>query len=316
MLRVSYGLPTHKVEPAGEFMTVAAVAELAAAAERAGFDAAYVTEHPFPPRGWLVEGGHHALDPFVTLAVAASATSILRLQTHLFIAAYRNPFLAAKTVASLDVLSGGRVILGVGAGYLREEFEALGVPFEQRNEDTDLALHAMQAAWSGAPVTLAGDRFDAADNVMLPRPVQRPRPPIWIGGNSRRAARRAVELADGWAPFAVKQNWSSTVRTAAITTVDDLAQRLDELAVHAGNQGRTGPFDIVFGAPGLDMSSWRTGWDDDRVISGCAELAALGVTWVTAALPGNTRAEQLAAIDAFGENVLPHLHGLLPATLL
>src|SRR5207247_1106309 len=96
------------------------------AGEAAGLDAVFGTEHPFPGDAWLAHGGHHALDPLVALSFAAAATTRLRLQTNLYIAAYRNPFLSAKAVATLDVLSGGRVILGVGTGHLGPEFVALG----------------------------------------------------------------------------------------------------------------------------------------------------------------------------------------------
>src|SRR5437879_11325137 len=126
---MSVGLPTHRVDNQDEFLTAAAVAEMAATAETAGFDAVYVTEHPVPGDAWLASGGHHALDPFVVLSAAAAATSRLRLQTNLVIAAYRNPFLLAKALASLDVISGGRVIAGIGTGYLEPEFAALGVEF-------------------------------------------------------------------------------------------------------------------------------------------------------------------------------------------
>ncbi|MGZ4736890.1 MAG: LLM class flavin-dependent oxidoreductase, partial [Acidimicrobiia bacterium] len=129
-MRFSVGLPVDHVDAEDQFVTGPAIAEMAAAAEAAGFDAAYVTDHPAADEQWLVGGGHHALEPLIGLAFAAASTSTLRLQTHVYVAAYRNPFLAAKGVATLDALSGGRVILGVAAGYLRPEFGALGVDFD------------------------------------------------------------------------------------------------------------------------------------------------------------------------------------------
>src|SRR5262249_783728 len=111
IMRYSFSLPTERIDPAAEFVTQSAVAEIARAAEDAGFHACYVTDHPFPPHRWLYGGGHHALDPFVALSFAAAATSTLRLQTHIMVLPYRNPFLTAKSVLSLDVLSRGRVIL-------------------------------------------------------------------------------------------------------------------------------------------------------------------------------------------------------------
>ena len=107
-MHVSYGLPTHRVDRGDEFLAPGAIGELARAAEDAGFGAVYTTDHPFPGDDWLAHGGHHALDPLVALSFAAAATSTVRLHTNLFIVAYRNPFLAAKGIATLDVLSGGR----------------------------------------------------------------------------------------------------------------------------------------------------------------------------------------------------------------
>ena len=109
-MRFSVQLPTDRVDAGGEFTSHEAIAEMARAAERAGFDACYATEHPFPSDAWLASGGHHALDPFVALTCVASATETLRLHTNVLVHPYRNPFLMAKAVASLDVVSGGRVV--------------------------------------------------------------------------------------------------------------------------------------------------------------------------------------------------------------
>ena len=118
-MKYTVTLPTDQVGQAAEFVSAQAVAEMAAAIEAAGFAACNVTDHPFPPADWVSSGGHHALDPLVTLAVAAAATTRLRLHTNVFIPAYRNPFIAAKGVATLDALAGGRVILGVAAVLIR-----------------------------------------------------------------------------------------------------------------------------------------------------------------------------------------------------
>ena len=141
-MRFSVQLPTDRVEAGPEFTSSEAIAALAGAAEAAGFDACYVSEHPFPPDDWLASGGHHALDPFVALAVAAAATTRLRLHTNILVLPYRNPFLTAKAVASLDIVSGGRSIVGVAAGYLEAEYRALGADFAGRNDATDQALEA------------------------------------------------------------------------------------------------------------------------------------------------------------------------------
>src|SRR5258706_6741633 len=172
-LSFSAELPTSRIDAPEEFLTQEAVAELARCAEQAGFSACHVTDHPAPDARWLDSGGHHAMDPFVALSFAAAATSTLRLLTYVFIAAYRNPFLSAKAAMSLDVLSGGRLILGTAAGYLRPEFGALGVDFDERNELLDEALEVMRSAWTGDVVAIAGRHFRARGLRMQPSPTSR-----------------------------------------------------------------------------------------------------------------------------------------------
>jgi probable F420-dependent oxidoreductase len=227
------------------------------------------------------------------------------LHTNLFVLAYRNPFLAAKGIATLDVLSGGRTVVGLGAGYLEPEFEALGVPFAERNDRMDEALAALDAAWSGESVRFAGTDYRATGNTMLPRPRQRPRPPLWIGGNSRRAIRRAVESADGWSPFPNPVRFADRTRTAPLETAADLAIAIDYARAHALEVGRTDPLTICFIPEGLSMGARPV--DEARVVASIRELATIGVEWVSVALPGDTRAAQLAAIDQFGRNVLAEI---------
>ncbi len=302
-VRVSYGLPTHRVDLGEEFVGPGAIGELAGAAESAGFAAVYTTDHPFPGDDWLAHGGHHALDPLVALSFAAAATRSIRLHTNLLILAYRNPFLVAKGVASLDVLSGGRVIVGVGTGYLEAEFDALGASFDDRNERTDEAITAMRAAWLGTSTVFEGDGFHAKGNTMLPVPAQRPAPPLWIGGNSNRAIRRAVELADGWCPFPNPARGAARTRTAPLETVEQLAERIEYARSYAGSIGRVEPLEFVFIPEGLSMGG-AAEVDTDRVRSSIRALSEIGVSWVSVALPGETRDAQLAAIASFGREVL------------
>jgi probable F420-dependent oxidoreductase len=293
-MKVSLGLPTHRVDAAAEFLAPGAVPELARAAEDAGFAAVFVTDHPAPPAEWIAGGGHHTLDPLLTLAVAAAATTTLRLQTNLYVPAYRHPLLSAKTVATLDVLSGGRVILGVGAGYLDGEFAAVGADFEHRNDVLDDAIRTMRAAWTGEPV----------DGVLsLPRPVQRPGPPVWVGGNSRRAIRRAVELGDGWVPMPSPAKAAKALRTPGLESHDELAARIALLRELAAEAGRQQPLDVVFMPSRLDMFAKATP-DHAKVVDDLHALAALGVTWATVTLPGETRSALLREIEAFARAVL------------
>jgi probable F420-dependent oxidoreductase len=303
-VKVSLGLPTHHV--GRDVATADGIAQVSVAAEAAGFDAVFVTDHPFPSDRWLATGGHHALDPFVALSFAAAATTHLRLHTNLLVLAYRNPFHSAKAIASLDSLSNGRVIVGVGAGYLEPEFEALGVDFAARNELTDEAIVAMLAAWTGESVTDAGRGWRASGNTMHPAPTQRPGPPIWIGGNSRRAIRRAVELGDGWMPMPSPAGSERRLHTPAIASLDDLADRLQYAREHAAAVGRTAPLEVVFMPSGLDMFA-NAGIDAAPVLESIRGLSELGVTYLTVTLPGTTVRDVLEQVSTFGDEVLERI---------
>ena len=148
------------------------------------------------------------------LSLVAAASRKLRLQTGILVLPYRNPFITARSVATLDVFSRGRVTLGVGAGYLKGEYFALGVDFERRNDIMDEYIRALKAAWSGEEFSFKGTGYEARGARILPAPLQRPHPPLLIGGNSHRAIRRAVELGDAWCPFFTAGPLSTTSRTA------------------------------------------------------------------------------------------------------
>lgn len=293
-MQVSLGLPTHRVDAAAEFLTAEAVGTVARAAEAAGFAAAFVTDHPAPPVTWIAAGGHHTPDPLVTLAFAAAATTTLKVQTNLYVPAYRHPLLSAKAVATLDALSGGRLILGVGAGYLETEFASVGADFDRRNDVLDEAIATMRAAWTGEPV---------AGVLSLPVPAQRPGPRIWVGGNSTRAIRRAVELGDGWVPMPSPARAAKALHTPGLESLDELAARIARLRELAAETGRATPLDIAFMPGGLDMFARATP-DPARVVDELHALADLGVTWATVTLPGETRADLLRAIERFGADVL------------
>jgi probable F420-dependent oxidoreductase len=178
---------------------------VARAAEEAGFESLWTGEHvvlpdpqappsPAPPELAM-------LDPALALAYAAAVTRRLRLGTGIVILPQRNPLVLAKELASLDVLSGGRLLFGVGVGYLRPEFEALGVPFERKGARTDEYLDAILALWTQEKPRFAGEFVSFSGVNAFPRPVQRPHPPLVIGGHSPGAFRRAVRRGSGWYGF-------------------------------------------------------------------------------------------------------------------
>lgn len=297
-MRFSVQLPTDQVARGAEFVSFEAIAEMARVAEAAGFDAVAVTDHPAPPARWVAAGGHHSLDPFVALAFAAASTERLRLLTQVVVLPYRNPFLLAKSAATLDALSCGRLILGVAAGYLEREFAALGADFEGRNEASDEAIDVLRAAWRGEPVEYAGRDFVAKGNVQLPRPVEPDGPPIWVGGNSRRAIRRAVERGDGWLPFPAARALAGHTRTAALESLDDLRAGLDYARAHAAKIGRRAPLDVCVVPFGFTVNDPAP--DLARVAGELPRYAEAGVTWLAFTLPAPSRAAWCDAVAALG----------------
>jgi probable F420-dependent oxidoreductase len=302
-VKFSLQLPTDRVEAGDEYTSNDAIAEMAEAIEAAGFDACWVTEHPFPSDEWLATGGHHSLDPFVALTAAAMVTRTLRLHTNILVLPYRNPFLTAKSIASLDVVSRGRVIMGVAAGYLEGEYAALGANFEDRNEITDEALIAIKQAWRGGTTKQDGRGFHVAGNTMLPTPIQQPHPPIWVGGNTRMAMRRAAEHAQGWSPFPIAGELAGRTRTASIETVDDLRERIGYLNDYAKSVGRSEALDVNFVPFGSRMNSQQP-LDTKAFREQVAELESVGVTWLSLGVPGRSRDEYLDSVARFGAEVI------------
>ncbi|HTS54278.1 MAG TPA: LLM class F420-dependent oxidoreductase [Burkholderiales bacterium] len=279
-----------------------AVAKVATLLERVGFDSCSVTDHPCPTGRWLDAGGHHAQDPFVMLAMVAAVTRKLRLLTGILVLAYRNPFICARAVATLDVFSRGRVILGMGAGYLKGEYRALGVDFERRNELMDEYLRALKAAWGADEFTFQGTGYQALGNRILPRPVQKPHPPLWIGGNSKRAIRRAVELGDAWYPFFTAGPLSQTTRTAAITGEVELRENIAYMREYSEQVGRKHPPEVVVGSFILPGE-----WTASAVLDRLAQLQELGVSTAGVPIKGRTLAEWCDAAERYGVEIVPKL---------
>jgi probable F420-dependent oxidoreductase len=252
------------------------LADVAVLAEEAGFDAVAMTDHPFPEDGWLANGGHHSFDPFVALSFMAAGTRRVRLITNVLVASYRNPYLAAKAAASLDSLSGGRLVVGMAAGYLEAEFAVLGADFAGRGGRFDSAIGAMRAAWTGESVDLDDPHFAASGHTMLPRPQQDPGPPIWIGGNSRRAQRRAVELGDGWMPFPASRTLADITGTMELASVEQLGVQVASVRARRSEAGGA-PLDVCF-APFESLRDVAAG--APAVAAKLAAYEDAGVDWL------------------------------------
>jgi probable F420-dependent oxidoreductase len=299
---ITYPMIAHPYNPV--FLEKRNVVRFAQAAEKAGVDAIGFTDHPAPSDKWLRGGGHDALDPFVALAFCAAVTERIRLMPNIVVLPYRNPFVLAKAIATLDVLSEGRFILATAAGYLRAEYQALGVDFEERNELFDESIEAMKGIWSQERFSFEGRHFIGKELTANPRPLQKPHPPIWIGGNSKRARRRVARYAQGWMPFHAPALMARTTKTPVLETREDLRGFLGELWKMCEAEKRDPKsIDIHFhnndgGQPG------DRNFDAGRHLEGLRELAELGVTWTGTGAPGDGIEHALDAMARYGEDVI------------
>ncbi|TCN53685.1 putative F420-dependent oxidoreductase [Rhodococcus sp. SMB37] len=279
LLKFNLMFPMRAVKRYPQWIGDGSLGKAARLIEDAGFDGFSMSEHPYPDKDWLANGGHHAFDPFVSLSMAAEATKRIRLITYVMVAGYRSPYLGAKSASSLDVLSGGRLTLGMAAGYLKSEFDALGADFSRRGKLLDEAIAAMRATWAG--LDHEGSEFVVKNHVSLPLPTQEGGPPIWIGGNSKAAQRRAVESGDGWMPMAQNARTAEITRTPALESIDTLHSLITEQNKRRAELGKS---DIDVSFVPFEKDLLRT----EGTSAFCAalaprldEYAGSGVTWIT-----------------------------------
>lgn len=276
--------------------------DAARVAEDAGFDAIGMSEHPYPDDAWLGNGGHHALDPFVSLAYMAAQTSRIRMLTYVMVSSYRHPYMAAKAAASLDVLSRGRLTLGIAAGYLEDEFAVLGADYAARGRLLDAALPAMRSAWAGTDHD--SEQFPAHGNTMLPAPVQPDGPPIWIGGNSGPARRRAVEHGQGWIPMGQSAATAKITKSPPLETIDELADLISGVQKQRAELGKP-PLDVAF-TP-FEAEMLRTHDVEtcaDAVVEAMPAYIEAGVTWTGFEPSSRTLESYRHDVGVLGERVV------------
>ena len=184
-----------------------ALARTTALIEALGYHLVMISDHVAPTPDVVAKYPAPLYDPFTTLGWLAAATRRVELGTTVIILPYRSPLLTARMAATVDRLSGGRFIFGVGVGWAKQEFDALGVPFGRRGAISNDYLAAIKALWTQDVASYSGAFVSFRDVHTAPRPVRAPHPPIWIGGSSDAALRRAVRYGDGWHPNRVRMDW-------------------------------------------------------------------------------------------------------------
>lgn len=251
----------------------------------------------------------HAMEQLTVLAFLAGQTQTIRLVTSVIIVPHRNPLVAAKALATLDVLSKGRLIIGVGVGWMREEFEALGLPpFEERGAVTDEYLRAYKELWSSDNPTFEGKYCRFSNISFLPKPVQKPHPPIWVGGESRRAMRRTAHFGNGWNPIGSNPQYP-------MGDPASLATGIERLAAYAAEIGRDpAEIDIIFRTHNYSLGSSRTAQrpftgSADDIAADIRQYQSLGVSQliVDFARTSQTLDELFGHMEALATRVWPRV---------
>lgn len=288
--------------PGDSMFALGSIADVAGALERSGWYALSFTEHPAPPARWLTGGGHQSIDPFVALGSAAATTERLRLLTYLAVAPYRNPLMLAQAAATVDLVSNGRLILGLGTGYLKGEFRAVGADFDTRNRRFDEMLDVLPLYFSGEPFDYEGSDFVARDIQALPAPVQSP-VPLWIGGNARITRERVATRAHGWMPLLGSPDVMTVTRTPALAGIDDVAAKISSIVDQASERtDGFDPRDLEFVYLYSDSAIWTaTGPEVEHHREAIAAIGEAGATKLVVNVPpAADRAHHLDLIESVG----------------
>jgi probable F420-dependent oxidoreductase len=275
--------------------------------EELGFEAVGLPEHLLPPRWPEAELSTKYWYDLPTLAAfLAAGTKRVKFLTSVFVVPYHPPIQAAKALATLDVLSGGRLLLGIGAGWMKAEFRRLGIPFDERGAITDEYLLAMKELWTSDAPTFHGRYVSFEDVSAFPRPLQQPHIPILVGGSGPRPLRRVAEIGDGWFPMTA--------------TIDDLRRGVEEIRSRMLEKGRD-PSGLWVGYSGLGMGRdpeterMRQHVGDtvekppirtpDEAIAAIEEYRAAGVTYLSVGFAWQTAAELMREMERFAREVMP-----------
>ena len=293
---------------------------LAQRAEDLSFDHVWVSDHIIIPHEvasfypYAADGvapfqrDNTYFEPLAALNFLAGCTTRVRLGTHVLILPYRNPVLTAKILATLDVLSGGRLILGAGVGWMEEEFQALGLDtYAQRGAVTNEYIRIFKELWTSDHPEFHGEHYNISEAGFLPKPIQKPHPPIWIGGHTNPAIRRAATLGDGWMPIGL--------RPPAILEPEELAEKIARLRRISARAGRPeNAVDLVFSTDCVfqdepDAHRRMVSGRPEQIAADLRQYQDLGVQHFILSFPAGSAAEQQEYMERFAREVMP----LIPA---
>lgn len=299
---VQHGIGDSRWTPA--IISPGEVTRWATTAERLGFDAIAFTDHPAPSARWVDSGGEGVADLFTSLGFCAAVTTDIQLLTYVLLPTYRNPFVTAHQVATLDHLSAGRVTVGMGTGYLKSEMHALGVDPDNRRERFEEAMEVCRHVWAGDDVTIEGYGYSARGVRSVPASLQRPHPPLWLHANTSWATDWVVREGQGWLGMMVGEERIGTLRTVAIPTIDAFGARVADVRARCEAIGRDpATLDIV--NTGIwSMLDVRNGLDAERMRDDVGRLAEIGTDWVAFNLCGDEPDASVETLEWFAAEMI------------
>jgi probable F420-dependent oxidoreductase len=287
----------------GRAIEVENLTQMAVRAEELGFDSIWVTDHlivphEIPGRTDIVYR-NDMLEPLTFLTHLGAVTNRVSIGTSVVILPYRNPIILGKMIATADVLSRGRVIFGAAVGWMEGEFDALNAPFAERGPVSNEYIRLLKELWASPTPSFQGKYFQFSEVTVSPMPVQRPHPPVWIGGRSRRAIRRAVNLGDGWHPTQMEP--------------DELEKNVDYMKRYSASVGRESPPLLSFrGTLSFDGDanggqrpplSGTTG----DIVADVHRYAEVGVEHIIMEVAGDDYSDKFRAMERFVREVRPRI---------
>lgn len=317
-MEFGFGVPSR-----GPLASLDNIVSLAQQGERMGFDIVSVSDHivvpttidsiyPYNESGEFVSSASgEYMEQLATISYLAGITSTIKLLTSVMVLPHRSPVLAAKILSTIDVLSRGRLIVGVGVGWMREEFEAIGAPpYAERGAVGNEYLRAFKELWTSDNPSFEGKYCSFSNIAFAPKPVQQPHPPLWIGGESPPALRRAAQLGDAWYPICSNPRFP----VGTFTQLGDYMGRVRANAQAAGRDPAT--LDFAYSVNWYDDTQAQQGDDGDRrLLTGAPQQVAgdirrledMGVNHLMLNFPADSLDATLKGMDRFANKVKPLL---------
>ncbi len=282
--------------------------ELAEKAEMLGFDSIWISDHVVLPEKYQGRFSKILYDPFILLASIAAKTEKILLGTSVIIVPYRNPIVVAKMVSTIDVLSDGRVIFGIGPGWMEEEFDILGIPFNERGPRTDEYISIFKELWQKDEPKFDGKFYSFSNIKFYPKPIQMPHPPMWIGGISKRAIARAVELGDGWHPVWLSPDQMEEQIRYLGRVAEEKGRSLDNFVFSIRNRLRILKADEEkkpdFGES-RGQYTFSFHGTTEEIIDKIRQFESIGVSHIIFDLDVENDGEMFRTIEQFADDIMP-----------